>query len=152
MRKAILFFGGTLKHKAWVAVYLMRIVGRLLWRAITHDLSKFGPSEAPFFIAVIDRLATSTYGSDEYRETLREIRPAIKHHNWANRHHPEHWINGIVSGGIQDMDLVDLTEMVCDWKAAAKRHRDGDVKKSLEVNRVRFGIPDMLVSIIGKSL
>ena len=46
------------------------------------------------------------------------------------------------------MNLVDLTEMICDWMAATMRHADGDIYKSLEINRKRFNIPDVLVKIL----
>lgn len=35
-----------------------------------------------------------------------------------------------------------------DWKAATERHADGDILKSLEINRVRFGISDQLAQIL----
>ena len=31
-----------------------------------------------------------TYGSDEYKACLTEMKPALDHHYAANRHHPEH--------------------------------------------------------------
>jgi hypothetical protein len=35
--------------------------------------------------------------------------PALKHHYENNRHHPEHFKNNI-----DDMNLIDLIEMLCD--------------------------------------
>lgn len=46
------------------------------------------------------------------------------------------------------MDLIDVIEMLCDWKAAVERHNDGDIRKSLEINRERFGISEQLYSIL----
>ena len=47
--------------------------------------------------------------------------PALQHHYEDNCHHPEHYRNGI-----HDMNMVDLIEMLCDWRAAIKRyHPDG---------------------------
>lgn len=124
----------TTKHKAWVAWFLLRFSFSFIWRAVTHDLSKYGWVEAPLFARVLPRLAESTYGSDEYRATLKEIGPAIKHHNTNNRHHPEHF--GEL--GIRGMNLVDLVEMFCDWNAAVKRHNDGDITRSIKKNADRF--------------
>ena len=45
------------------------------------------------------------------------------------------------------MTLVDLVEMFCDWKAATQRMHDGNIRKSLEVNRKRFNISDQLTRI-----
>ena len=38
------------------------------------------------------------------------------------------------------MNLVDIVEMLVDWKAASLRHNDGNILKSLESNRTRFGL------------
>jgi hypothetical protein len=46
------------------------------------------------------------------------------------------------------MTLVDLIEMLADWKAATERHDDGDLAKSLEVQRERFRLSDQLVAIL----
>lgn len=39
----------TTKHKLWVAWYLIKTCHALLWRALVHDLSKYGQEEAPYF-------------------------------------------------------------------------------------------------------
>ena len=70
------------------------------------------------------------YESDEYKQVLKEIEEAVQHHYQVNRHHPEHFENGI-----NGMNLIDLIEMVCDWVAASQRVKDGDVYKSLDINR-----------------
>lgn len=46
------------------------------------------------------------------------------------------------------MDLLDIVEMLCDWKAATERHNDGDIMKSLEINKNRFNIDDQLFAIL----
>jgi hypothetical protein len=45
------------------------------------------------------------------------------------------------------MSLIDLIEMICDWKAATLRHNDGDINKSIELNKDRFGYSDDLAQI-----
>jgi len=59
-----------------------------------------------------------------------------------NSHHPEHYENGI-----DDFTLADLVEMFFDWKAASERHNDGDVLKSIEINKQRFGLSEQLCKI-----
>ena len=49
---------------------------------------------------------------------------------------------------LRGMTLVDLLEMICDWKAATMRHIDGDIYKSLVDNKKRFGISDDLYEIL----
>jgi hypothetical protein len=49
--------------------------------------------------------------------------------------------------GIAGMDLLDLVEMYCDWRAAGERHADGDFIESLKKNGERFKMDPQLVSI-----
>lgn len=46
--------------------------------------------------------------------------------------------------GIKQMNLLDIIEMLCDWKAASERHSDGDIVESIEKNQERFGYSDEL--------
>ena len=46
------------------------------------------------------------------------------------------------------MNLIDLIEMLCDWKSASLRHNDGDVLKSIKINQKRFGYSDELKTIL----
>ena len=45
------------------------------------------------------------------------------------------------------MDLFDLIEMFFDWKAATERHNDGDINKSIEINKERFKMSDQICDI-----
>jgi hypothetical protein len=42
--------------------------------------------------------------------------------------------------------------MLCDWRAAALRHADGDIWKSIEINQKRFGYSDELKEIFKNTL
>ena len=42
---------------------------------------------------------------------------------------------------------LDVVEMFCDWKAATERHADGNLERSIEINRERFKMSDQLVAI-----
>lgn len=50
--------------------------------------------------------------------------------------------------GIRGMSLLDLVEMLCDWKAATMRHLDGDIGRSIEINQKRFGYTDEMKAIL----
>lgn len=147
MQGLLLHYKETTKHKLWVFWYLLCFCSRLMWRALVHDNSKYGRGEAADFASVTHLLATTTYGTPEYRELLRRIQPSIQHHYRVNRHHPEHWPNGLA-----DMDLTDLAEMAFDWKAAARRHIDGNVERSIEANSERFGYGNLLARILRNTL
>ena len=133
----------TLKHIRKVQANLGRFSRLLLERGEVHDDSKLGPEEKPFFDEFTPKLSAVTYGSPEYRAMLDGLRPALDHHNAANSHHPEHYPNGV-----DGFDLLDLVEMLCDWKAATERHNDGDIMRSIEINEKRFAIAPQLVSIL----
>lgn len=109
-------------------------VWKLYWRGWKHDLSKYRWSEASYFAKTIFDLKHSTYGSDEYKKMLEEIKPAIENHYKRNRHHPEYHKNGF-----EDMIELDKLELVADWQSATKRHKNGDIFKSIEINQSRFG-------------
>lgn len=133
----------TLEHKKEVGKYLNQVSSELFSRAVTHDNSKFSDEESILFEEITPLLKNLTYGSDEYKSNLFRIKPAINHHYQVNSHHPEHYPNGI-----NGMDLMDLVEMICDWLAAVKRHPDGDIYRSLEINKERFNIDDQLYGIL----
>jgi hypothetical protein len=46
------------------------------------------------------------------------------------------------------MSLYALVEMYEDWKAAGKRNKDGNIVKSVELNKDKFHIDDQLYSIL----
>lgn len=117
--------------------------GNLFARALVHDKSKLESPEKEAFDVLTPRLKGLAYGSEEYRASLRELKPALDHHYAHNSHHPEHFENGVVG-----MTLFDLVEMLMDWKAASERHATGDIRQSVEHNTGRFGLSDQLASIL----
>lgn len=134
MKWKIINFTETTKHKAWVAWYLFRACLSLIRCAIVHDLSKYSKYEAPHFEAALPKLHDLEYGSANYRQQCAELLgPALYHHYHHNSHHPEYW-----NGNIDVMSPLDQIEMLCDWKAAGKRHKTGNMAQSLKVNRERF--------------
>lgn len=132
----------TLKHILNVGKFIRVIISQLHERGLEHDASKMAAPELEIFAEYTPKLAGSTYGSPEYMGFLEGMKVALDHHYASNRHHPEHWKNGI-----DDMDLVDLIEMFCDWKAATLRHNDGNILKSIERNSKRFNISPQLTKI-----
>lgn len=128
-------------HEVQKLLYVMQV--ELGLRALLHDQSKiYSEEECETFAHYTPKLAGITYGSLEYKQALLQMQSAITHHYKNNPHHPEY------HSGIDNMTLIDLIEMLCDWKAATLRHNDGDIMKSLEINRHRFGISDQLYSIL----
>lgn len=132
------------KHIEKVKNYIIYIVNELLDRGNKHDKDKIEDSiEKKLFDEYTPKLANCTYGSDEYKSFLNGLKPALDRHYLNNRHHPEHFVNGM-----NDMNLIDLIEMICDWKASSERHADGDIYKSIEINQKRFGYSDDVKSLL----
>jgi hypothetical protein len=121
---------------------LNRFSQELARRGQVHDLSKLESPEKELFDEMTPILKGLTYGSTEYKESLLKLKPALDHHYKANSHHPEHYPDGI-----DGMDLFDLVEMFCDWRAAVERTANGNIRKSLEINRDRFQMSDQLYNI-----
>lgn len=133
----------TQKHIEMVRKYIRFIIDKIDIRGVKHDASKLETPEVEAFAEHTSILKNLTYGSDDYNKQLEKLKPALEHHYAANRHHPEHFVNGV-----NDMTLVDLIEMFCDWKASTLRQNDGNLLKSIELNAERFNIDPQLKQIL----
>lgn len=133
----------TYKHIKRVGHYLHTFSKELIDRAEHHDDSKLEEPELSGFAENTEKLAKVEYGSEAYRNMLVELKPTIEHHYSKNRHHTEFWPNGI-----NDMNLIDLLEMLADWRAAGERNKNGNIRKSIEVNAEKYGISPQLRKII----
>lgn len=133
----------TQKHIENVRKYIRFIIDKIDIRGVKHDASKLETPEVELFAEHTLHLAQLSYGSDAYKESLEQLKPALDHHYAANRHHPEHFVNGV-----NDMTLIDIIEMFCDWKASTLRHNDGNLLKSIEVNAERFNMDGQLKAIL----
>lgn len=133
----------TMRHIEAVRNHINLCIRELMVRAEQHDQSKLEDPEKSSFDEYTPKLRGSTYGSPEYKTFLADIKPALDHHYAHNRHHPEHHKNGI-----KDMNLIDVLEMLCDWKSSSMRHNDGNILKSIEINQSRFGYSEDLRLIL----
>jgi hypothetical protein len=133
----------TFRHIERVRNLLNVCVKDLLHRGELHDQSKLDSPEVEYFAEYTSKLASCTYGSPEYEANKKAIKPALDHHYAHNRHHPEHFKHGV-----DDMNLLDIVEMLCDWKASSERHNDGNIRKSIEHNANRFNMSPQLVKIL----
>lgn len=129
---------GILNHQHTVRQMLGAVSRLIVLRGKRHDRSKLRNDELPYFAKAAE-LKTVKYGSKEYYRIKESILgPACTKHYERNRHHPEHFENGI-----EDMNMLDLIEMLVDWNAACLRHDDPEehnIFKSINHNRMRFKI------------
>ena len=72
-----------------------------------HDDSKFGEEE-------FEPYAAHFYGA---KDNDFEYDKAWEHHWLTNEHHPEHWLG-------EDMPLIYILEMLCDWGSFSIEKKD----------------------------
>ena len=99
-------------HPFNVGKLLMKINNEIMKRIIYHDHSKYSENELKEHIDAdedYERRGRPKFGTDE-RKDYDKANPVIASHRKKERHHPEYHENGI-----EDMNLVDLMEMLCDW-------------------------------------
>lgn len=137
----------TIEHIKKVSKFIDFIIDELIKRAINHDQSKLVEPEKSAFDKYTPLLKNVEYGSNEYKSYLKNMKDAIDHHYKLNRHHPEHF-----EDGIKGMNLIDLVEMMADWYASSKRMKDGDPIKSVEKNQDRFKYDNTLKSIFNNTM
>lgn len=163
----------TKEHIENVRSFLQDIIENLWGRQIDHDASKLLSPEKEAYDQFTPMLKSLTYGSEEYNASLKRLGQALLHHYEHNSHHPEHYgyqecdicftrhpldhkgrcmacAHGTFTmrPHVAGMSLLDVIEMLADWKAAGLRHADGDLRKSLEINKARFEISDQLFEIL----
>lgn len=98
-------------------------------------MSKYKDPERSAFAKLLPKLNETTYGSHQYYQLLEELSPVLRKHYAKNRHHPQYYHD---KNGFTRMSFLDKLEMLCDWKAATRRHDDGDLIKSIHENEKRF--------------
>jgi len=135
----------TLEHIRKVQSRILMVIGHLMDRAWKHDQSKLETPEKEVYDKYSPLLRTLEYGSQQYKDILKEMKVGIDHHYSVSPHHPEFYVDGL-----DGMNLIDLLEMVCDWKSAGERHKDKpvDFVKSVEINAERFHMSEQLKQII----
>lgn len=131
----------TLRHIRRVQALLGEMCRELLQRGECHDDSKLVAPEKEAFDRETPLLKTLTFGSDEYKESLGRLGAALTTHYENNSHHPEHYADGVAG-----MDILDLVEMVADWKAASERQKGATL--NLDYAFSRFEIEPQLQAII----
>ena len=117
MMKAWQHFKTITTHKMWVMRYCFKI--GLYWQGLTHDLSKYSPTE--FLVGMKYYQGDRSPNDAERRENGVSL--AWLHHKGRNRHH---WIDYCIApdgkvymGGCR-MPVKYVAEMFCDRIAACK--------------------------------
>lgn len=136
----------TIAHIKAVQGFLSDIIAALDLRLSAHDESKLREPELSGYAGLSEALKGLAYGTPEHRAAFAPFKPIIKHHYLHNDHHPEHFQNGI-----NDMDLLQIIEMLADWKAASTRH-SASLTETIGTTIERFGISEQFALIIRNTI
>ena len=104
-------------HKYWVLYYCCKL--GIIWRGITHDLSKFHPKE------LFESVKYYKKGVSPITLCKKDKGYSIAwfHHRGHNDHHYEYWVDNLDNGGVAiKMSYDALLEMIADWLAAGKTY------------------------------
>lgn len=116
MKRHWQYFKYVVRHK-WFVFVAARKIGCPLWLAVTHDMSKFRPSEwFPYA-----RTFYAKDGSKQYVES-DEFAIAWNHHQKRNKHHYQYWYitwDRVTSEPLT-MPRKYVLEMVADWMGAGR--------------------------------
>jgi hypothetical protein len=115
-------------------------------RAIQHDKSKLEDPEKPYFDIWTPRIQEAGLGSDLYKYFLEQLKPALIHHYRVNRHHFQHFGNGI-----NGMTITDLSEVLWDWNATCDRHEDGNIYYSIDYLSKEHGYSKEMVKVLSNT-
>lgn len=137
----------TLIHIAEVQEALEAMVHDLRQRGISHDRTKLQEPEFSVFCSTRSEFKTVNYGTPEYAAVAEKAKVAVDHHYANNRHHV-----GFHPNGIKDMNLLDVLEMLADWKAAARRSPDLSFEDSLPRAFAKYEIGPELQRLIVNTL
>lgn len=133
----------TINHINVVRENLARFVVQLIQRGEIHDDTKLRDPEKTLLDAmeyVNVNEGNAPYGSPEYIKRTAILKPMLKHHYAAWRHHPEFHPNGVNS-----MNLVDIVEVISDWQAASQRNKEPEMNITAACER--YGINEQLKQI-----
>ncbi len=116
MMRHIQYLKYVLRHKGFVLLASLRI-GASIWSAITHDASKFRPSEwIPYA-----RCFYAPDGSKQYKEDS-SFSLAWNDHQKRNKHHYQYWVILWDRGEYEPLEMPRkyILEMIADWMGAGR--------------------------------
>ena len=124
MMKAWQHFKTITTHKMWVMRYCFKI--GLYWQGLTHDLSKYSPTE--FLVGMKYYQGDRSPNNAEREDT--GMSKSWMHHKGRNKHHFEYWIDyGIncdtIIKGVP-MPRRYVAEMIMDRISASRVYLGGD--------------------------
>jgi hypothetical protein len=118
-------YNKTVAHVTRIRHLIALCIDKLNNKSAHHDDSKFTELELSYLAKIEEKVykeGNAPFASPEYNERKKLLQPMLEHHYRNNSHHPEHFENGV-----NGMDLFDVVEMFCDWKAASERGEESSM-------------------------
>ena len=123
LKKIWLHFKLITKHRLLVLKLCAK--AGLIWRGLTHDLSKYGPTE--FFES--SKYYVGYKSPIQVAREEREYSSAWLHHKGRNKHHEEYWYDFNAPVKAPVIPYKYTVEMLCDNLAAGMTYKRKDFKK-----------------------
>ena len=139
IKKYLKYLSYVLRHKWYVFIECCKL--GIPWVGITHDLSKFRPSEwFPYANYFGGNIKKGRDGTGYYKPTDTGDKAfdfAWLLHQKRNKHHWQWWILPEDGGGIKILPMTDKyrKEMLADWKGAGKAQGTPNCKKWYLTNK-----------------
>jgi hypothetical protein len=130
-------------HREKVAANMSVVAELIQRRGDVHDITKLMSPEVELARAA-DKCLGPRKGLENRRGKCSHVDAFIAAHycNPLNSHHPEHFENGV-----EDMNMIDMLEMLCDWRACCS----GNFSDTLDRGFARFKVSGPLRSLMRKT-
>ena len=132
------------RHRMLVRKNCFRV--GLYWQGLTHDLSKYSPTE--FFEGI--KYYAGTQSPNNLERKAKGYSAAWLHHKGRNKHHYEYWTDyriGAPKGTVSPVKMPEryVIEMLCDRIAACHIYHGKDYKRSDALEYFESGSGAMLM-------
>ena len=142
------------RHRALVRKYCFRL--GLYWQGLTHDLSKYSPTE--FWAGA--KYYQGDHSPNDAQRKAYGYSAAWMHHKGRNRHHFEFWTDYDPNGsGISGVEMPKkyVAEMFCDRIAACRVYQgaaytDASAYDYFMRTKGRFWIHEETAALLGRWL
>lgn len=135
-----------LNHKKSVKKRLEWLSKRLEERANNHDDSKLRVPEFRWLVQM-DKEPFTQYGTQEYFQKMDKWEKFFRHHYENNRHHPDHFREGILG-----FNLVDLCEFTADIISYVDTLHVGKAIEIVENQAKRFNLDFQITQLIKNTI
>ena len=130
----------TINHRLLVQNEINKVIFELQERLINHDTDKIlNDVIYDCYAPIVAELRTVEYDTPKYHELIDKMDIGWEEH-MKNRHH---WVEEKYNKEkLEELTIMDLAEIVCDWIGAMKRNISDDeqIMSGVKHNIKRYGL------------